>query len=184
MFKRIAVIISVLFMTVGCVSIQVKPPKDPIKVDLTMRLDVYQHVEKDINAIEDMVSGPDKPVGKQSWLPSLVNEAYAEDGFGPDVEEAAAGRKARKAQVMSLLAKGAIGENSRGMLEPGLQGKSDPAAAEVIKAENKDRAIIYRAIARKNGTSYEEVAEMYSKRLQNDAPSGAPIETPSGWQTK
>ena len=36
--------------------------------------------------------------------------------------------------------------------------------------------IIYQAVANKNNTSVEEVQKMYSKRLQNDAPSGTPIE--------
>jgi len=36
-----------VFLTVGCAKVQVQAPKEPIKVDISMRLDVYQHVEKD-----------------------------------------------------------------------------------------------------------------------------------------
>ncbi len=47
---------------------------------------------------------------------------------------------------------------------------------ELIKAENSDRMIIYEAVAKKNGTSVEDVQKLYATRLQNDAPSGTPVE--------
>jgi uncharacterized protein YdbL (DUF1318 family) len=180
MLKRIFAVMCVMLISIGCASVQVKAPKEPIKVDISMRVDVYQHVEKDIDAIENMVSGGGT-VGPQSFLPRFVNDAYADDGFGPDVDEAATRRKDRRSQVVGLLSSGAIGENSRGMLEV---RNSDSAAAEIVSAENSDRSIIYRAIANKNGTSVADVEKLYAKRLQSDAPSGAPIETPGGWQTK
>jgi uncharacterized protein YdbL (DUF1318 family) len=70
------------------------------------------------------------------------------------------------------------------MLEIRNPGNADSAAAEIVNAENSDRAIIYNAIANKNGTSVADVEKLYAKRLQSDAPSGAPIQTESGWQNK
>jgi hypothetical protein len=182
--KRLIAVMCVMLMSVGCASVQVKAPKEPIKVDISMRVDVYQHVEKDIDEIENMVSGSSRPVGPQSFLPRFVNDAYAEEGFGADVDNAAARRRARLNLVVGLLSKGIVGENSRGMLEIRNPGNADSAAAEIVNAENSDRAIIYNAIANKNGTSVADVEKLYAKRLQQDAPSGAPIQTESGWQNK
>ena len=44
----------------GCASVQVNAPKEPIKMDISMRLDVYQHVVKDIDDIESIVAGGGK----------------------------------------------------------------------------------------------------------------------------
>ena len=78
----------------GCARVRVEAPKEPIKVDISMRLDIYQHVEKDIDAIENIVSGPpgeqkaaDK--GKQSFLSYFLETAFAEGSLSPEVEKAA-----------------------------------------------------------------------------------------------
>ena len=44
--KRTFVLMMLCLMVaaVGCAKVQVQAPKEPIKVDITMRLDVYQHV--------------------------------------------------------------------------------------------------------------------------------------------
>jgi uncharacterized protein YdbL (DUF1318 family) len=182
MYKKTLAILCVMFMSIGCASVEVKAPKDPIKVDISMRLDVYQHVENDIDAIENSISGSGKAIGKQSWIPSLVNDAYAEEGFGPEVDSATEGRKSRRGQVMDLLASGVAGEGAGGLLE--IVGIAGAQAREVISAENNDRMAIYKGIARKNGTTIKEVAHLYSKRLQKDAPAGAMIQTADGWIKK
>jgi uncharacterized protein YdbL (DUF1318 family) len=53
-----------------------------------------------------------------------------------------------------------------------------------VNAENSDRMTIYQSVAKKNGSSVEEVQSLYAKRLQADAPAGTPIETESGWIIK
>jgi hypothetical protein len=82
-----------LMAWVGCARVQVRAPKDPIKLDISMRLDVYQHVEKDIDAIENIVSGS----GDQGFLDVFVKEAYAADELSPEVEQAALRRRDRRA---------------------------------------------------------------------------------------
>jgi uncharacterized protein YdbL (DUF1318 family) len=47
---------------------------------------------------------------------------------------------------------------------------------ELIGAENKDRMVIYKALAAKNNTSLEGIQKVYAQRLQDDAPSGTPVE--------
>ena len=80
-----------LGVTIGCAHIKVDAPKEPIKLDVTMRLDIYQHIQSDIDDIENMVSGSGKKAnvkGKQSFLSLLIATAHAEDGLGPKVQEA------------------------------------------------------------------------------------------------
>ena len=166
-----------LLNLMGCARVKVEAPKEPIKVDISMRLDIYQHVEKEINAIEDIVSGSDeKPKAKDdhSLLGYFVNSAYAQENLSPEVEQAALRRKDRRAELTSLESKGAVGEDKSGLVV--LMSKDDLVADKLVKQENSDRMIIYESIARKNGTSVEDVQKLYAKRLQKDAPAGTPIE--------
>ncbi|MDD5073231.1 MAG: DUF1318 domain-containing protein [Candidatus Omnitrophica bacterium] len=175
MKKGIAVLAVSLavFLGTGCMSMQVKAPKEAIKVDVTMRLDVYQHVTSDINAIENAVSGKaaPKPEGGMKLNFLMVN-AYAEESLSPEVQQAAARRKARYAELTSLEEKGVIGENRSGMVE----AKGSGAPADLISAENADRMAIYKEISQKNGAPLGDVQKLYAQRLQNDAPAGTPIE--------
>ncbi len=167
----------------GCARVRMEAPKEPIKLDVTMRVDVYQHVVKDINDIEDAVSGSTskKWPGNQSLMDLIISKAYADEGLGPEVEAAIEGRKARRPQLISLEAKGVIGENRSGLVEVRM---SDPAAQELMQAENDDRMVIYNAIARKNGSTLEDVQKLYAQRLQGDAVAGTPIEEDIGWKIK
>ncbi|MDD5729736.1 MAG: hypothetical protein PHN57_01210, partial [Candidatus Omnitrophica bacterium] len=57
-----------VILVLGCARVRVEAPKEPIKVDISMRLDIYQHVTKDINDIENIVTGSegkDKKAGGQ-----------------------------------------------------------------------------------------------------------------------
>lgn len=176
MKKGIILLMSVVFM-LGCARVRVEAPKEPIKVDISMRLDIYQHVEKDIDAIENIVSGSQespKPNDSQGLLNLLVPGAYAQEGLSPEVEQAALRRKDRRQDLIAWEAKGVIGENKSGLLD--FRGTGSPEAEKLIKDENSDRMVIYQAVASKNGTSVAEVEKLYAKRLQQDAPSGTPIE--------
>lgn len=169
----------------GCARVRVEGPKEAIKVDISMRLDIYQHVEKDIDRIENIVSGgapAAKSFGQKNSQGWFVTPAYAQEGLNPDVEQAALRRKDRKAQLSSLQAGGALGENKSGLIEVRSGGEE---ASSVASAENSDRMIIYQAIAAKNGTGVGEVQALYAKRLQADAPSGTPVESSDGqWTVK
>ncbi len=174
----------VAILAAGCARVQVEAPKDPIKMDITMRLDVYQHVVSDINDIESIVSGkaPAKPADVLAAAFGVGTAYAAEGGLAPEVEAAAYSRRDRRAAVMGLLGSGAVGENNAGLLEV-RGGGSD--AASVTAAENADRLVIYRSIASKNGTSVEEVQKIYAERLRSEAPSGSPVQDPAGrWGSK
>jgi len=177
--KIVYLVLAVLLLSVGCARIKVEAPKEPIKLDISMRLDIYQHVAKDIDAIEDIVSGSGEktPGARQgSMLDILIPNAYAQEALSPEVEQAALNRKARKQELVSLEERGVIGENRIGLAEIKNPEVVDAAAKALIDAENNDRTVIYRAIAAKNGISIKEVQKMYAKKLQDNANSGTQIE--------
>lgn len=185
------ILLLVISFSSGCM--RIGGTKDPIKMDISMRLDIYQHVEKDIDAIESIISGPEdnkKAADEQSFLGIFVSEAYALEGFNPEVEQAALRRKDRLVELSSWEAKGIIGENKKGFVEIRNSQVPDPPLSQIVSAENSDRMIIYRSIAEKNGTLVAEVQKLYAKRLQEKAPSGTPIEVVSQetgiaeWKTK
>lgn len=191
--KKALMFLAVFLLILGCARLEVKGAKEPIKLDISMRLDIYQHVAKDIDSIENMVSGA-KPktavFDKQSLLGYFVAEAYAEEGLGAEVEQAALRRRDRREGLLPLLTQAVIGENKSGLLEIKSSDTQNSSAKQLIQAENSDRMIIYRAVAGKNGISVEEVQKLYAKRLQEDAPAGSPIEVLNqsagtySWQTK
>jgi len=180
MMRTIFLLTLAVILNLGCARVRVEAPKEPIKVDIAMRLDIYQHVQKDIDAIEDIVSGAQnesKPAEKQSLLDHCVNFAYAQEGLSPEVEEAALRRKDRYAQINSWQEKGIVGENKLGLLEVRDKKAVDTQLLEeLIKAENNDRVVIYQSLAKKNNTSLEEIQKIYAERLQRDVPTGTPIE--------
>ena len=175
--KNIYILLAAGILIIGCARVRVEAPKDPIKLDISMRLDIYQHVAKDIDAIEDIVSGNGKkPVsGKEgSMLDIFIKDAYAESSLEPEVEKAAYSRRDRKPQLILLEESGLVGENKLGMVE--IRVSADPSSQVLVDTENNDRITIYKAIAQKNGISIEEVQKMYAKKLQDGAASGTPVE--------
>ncbi|MCK5015047.1 MAG: DUF1318 domain-containing protein [Candidatus Omnitrophica bacterium] len=181
--KTLFVVIVSFILAAGCARVQVAAPKEPIKVDISMRLDVYQHVRENIDEIESIVAGePNEPQSKagQSLLNIFVEEAYAADGLSPEVERAALRRRDRRAQLVSWQVKGVVGENCSGLVEIRDEGAADALVQALVSAENADRMIIYQELAAGNGTSIDEVKRIYAERLQADAASGTPIEVQSG----
>ena len=178
----------VVSFALGCARMQVGGTKEPIKMDISMRLDIYQHVQKDINDIESIVSGSKedkKSDDKHSLLAIFITEAYAQEDLSPEVERAALRRKARLNELSSLEAQGIVGENKNGLVEIRNSQGASSAASQIVADENSDRAVIYQSIAKKNGTSVETVEELYAKRLQADAPIGTPLEAADGaWSIK
>ena len=93
------VLFALIFLAgLGCARVRVEAPKEAIKVDVSMRLDIYQHVEKDIDNIENMVSAKDK----HSLLGLFETKAYADDNLGPQVQQAIERRKDRRADLIAL----------------------------------------------------------------------------------
>jgi uncharacterized protein YdbL (DUF1318 family) len=178
-----------MFVFLGCARLSIDS-KQPIKLDVTMRLDIYQHVSKDVDSIENLISGsasenpPAVPL-KTSLFSIGVETAYAQEDsvFPPDVMQAIESRKERRDKLVALEAQGVIGEDFNGLVA--LKGAGGDVAASVVSEENNDRKKIYGYVAEKNGAGYQETARISARRIQSDAPSGTPVETAAGvWSTK
>jgi len=178
----IALFVSLLIMF-GCARVRVEAPKEPIKLDVSMRIDVYQHVQKDIDAIEDIVSGSagqSAASGPQSRLQFFTGIAYAEEELDPSVKDAALRRKDRLPALQAAMQQGIIGENKSGLVTVVNQAAADASVQSLVNEENNDRMMIYQALAAKNNTSVADIQSVYASRLHNDAPSGAFIEARTG----
>jgi uncharacterized protein YdbL (DUF1318 family) len=166
-------------IALGCARLRVEAPKEPIKVDVSMRIDVYQHIQKDINTIEDIVSGSGGEVsstGQQSMLDLFIVSAYAQEDLDAAIKEAALRRKGRLPELQSLMSQGIIGEDKFGLLEIIKASDASSVTEGLVAAENYDRMLIYKELARKNNTPLGDIQGIYALRLQQDAPSGTPIE--------
>ncbi|MCM8823933.1 MAG: YdbL family protein [Candidatus Omnitrophica bacterium] len=177
--KRKFFIMAILGVFLGCARVRVEAPQQPIKVDITMRLDIYQHVQKDIDSIEDLIKGRgNNSEDNQSFIWKFVPNVYAQESFlvSKEIEGAVLRRKERLKELIPLQSKGIIGENSLGLLELRLPQTPNTSLKELVKSENDDRMIIYSYIAKKDNVPLIEVQKMYALRHQQDAPQGTPIE--------
>jgi uncharacterized protein YdbL (DUF1318 family) len=179
-------VLGFLTVLVGCATVEVKAPKDPIKMDIAMRLDVYQHVVQDVDDIESIVEGRS---GKAATVVSsiggfFVGTAYADDGgLSPDATNAAYRRRDRRDELSSLEVQGVLGEGRSALVV--VRSSGNARAQQVMTDENNDRMIIYRAIAAKNGSSVEDVQKVYAERLRAGVPAGTQVQNADGsWSKK
>jgi hypothetical protein len=84
--------------------------------------------------------------------------------------------------INSLKDKGIVGENNKGYLE--FVGKKKEKA-DVIKAENKDRKLVYKAIAKQQGTTAAVVGKHRAVQIANKAQPGEWLQDAKGkWYQK
>ena len=133
-----------------------KPLKvDPVKVDLNMRVDVYQH--------------PDATAQKRvATVPTA------------ETEDAQTRLRKRMGEIQVLKNNRLVGESHKGLLEirnkpPGEFGEY---AQRLVDAENKDRTAMMQDIAQKKGLAAEEVQRQQAELARNKAFSGEWIEVP------
>jgi uncharacterized protein YdbL (DUF1318 family) len=180
--KKIAIALICAYAVAGCATVSLKSPKDPIKVDISMRVDVYQHVKEDITNIEDIVTGQ-KPVEEMrddsSMLGIFENLAHAQENLSEEIKNAALRRKERRPKIIPSMKEGIVGESGTGLLEIRDYQAADGLIEALVKAETIDRMVICQALAQENNTSIQAVQKVYAQRLQEDAPKGTPVEVES-----
>ena len=104
---------------------------------------------------------------------------------GEDIAMAAAKKRIelRIAEVHALRVAGNAGENNQGLLSP--LGTPTGEGKAVIAAENRDRVLIYTAVAQKTGSTPEMVGAQRAKRIAEIVPRGTKIQDANGtWTTK
>lgn len=104
--------------------------------------------------------------------------ASAQGALAGDIKQR---MKNRLPQIMSLKAKGAIGENNQGFLE--LRGSSGEGGS-VVDAENKDRRTVYGVIAKQQGANPQVVGQRRAAQLAKIAKPGEWIQKPNGQWVK
>ncbi|OGV47565.1 MAG: hypothetical protein A2017_11370 [Lentisphaerae bacterium GWF2_44_16] len=88
----------------------------------------------------------------------------------------------RLPSINALKAKGIIGENSKGFLAFVGQSKEGP---DIVSAENADRAAVYAAIAKQQGTSADMVGSRRAIQIAQNAKPGEWLQDASGkWKKK
>jgi uncharacterized protein YdbL (DUF1318 family) len=166
--KKVFFILSAVAL-ISCAKVNLQTSQ-PLKVDINMRVDVYQHVAKDVESIQDQIYGS---TPKQINAILLMNEAYAQE-YSADVTAAIERRRGRIGTIDKYFAKGYIGENKDAYLQyvaKGLLADLKNTVESIIAEENADRSAIYKAIAQKNGVDVSETAKVFFdddyKRAQN-----------------
>lgn len=105
----------------------------------------------------------------------LIPSAHAQD--------TRARMKQRIPQIAELKKSGVIGEDSKGYLAF-VNGRGNPQADAVVKAENADRKTVYAYIAKKENVSVDVVASQRAAKLAQIAKSGEYIQKNGKWVRK
>lgn len=118
-------------------------------------------------------------------MPVCFATSYDYKTMTPDIEKALKNRQARYYQLQNLKQEGVIGENNKGYVT---NLKDNATAAEVTTAENRDRRVLYEALAEQNklgSTGLLEVQRAFAEVQQEKAGPGDMIQTASGtWKKK
>ena len=167
--KKITALVAVL-VALGCARVNLQTEK-PLKVDINMRVDVYQHVVKEAASIEDQVYGSSE---KKLNLLLRMDEAYAQES-GSDLDNAIQLRRARASTIEGYFDKGYVGENKDALLElkdQSLASDLSTAVQSMIAEENRDRDIIYKATAQKNSADLARTRQIFFDDHYKRASSG------------
>ena len=104
----------------------------------------------------------------------LVSTAFA------DMKQSLNNMKKRLPQVIALKKAQALGEDNKGFLVA-LKGNAQAVAA----AENKDRTVVYSAVAKKHGISVVQVGKQRAIQIHQKAAKGTMLQDGSGkWRAK
>jgi uncharacterized protein YdbL (DUF1318 family) len=112
-------------------------------------------------------------------LAALSVLLLAQAGLADDIKDR---MKARLPVINELKAQGLIGENNQGYLE--FRSGQKPEA-DVVQAENTDRAAVYKAIAQRQNTTPDFVGQARAAQIAEKEPGGFWIQDPGGaWKQK
>ena len=86
----------------------------------------------------------------------------------------------RKPKIETLKKAGTVGENKDGYLEAMKDAKLEDADKKLLEDENKDRKVVYAAIAKKEGSTVDKVGELRAKQIRSKAAEGEFIQGEDG----
>jgi len=208
--KKLTVLLAVaafaLLLALSCEQVITQDKPLEVKVDVNVRIDVYQHAVD----VVDYISGesetlPDieadtksKPTGmleKAIDLAFSVKTVYAaETSNNPYFKEIVQSMKKRYSEIQNYKQDGSMGENHKGLLSmrDSEKMKTDAAYAakveKLLKEENQDREQLYRLDAKLKNTPYEKIVKLYATLWADKAQKGQWIEVEKDgqwvWQEK
>lgn len=116
---------------------------------------------------------------------SAVAQEYSIKQMTPEISRALENRRDRYDRLEELKKEGAVGENNRGYVEVLAGGRQ---AAPLVETENKDRKVIYQAIAEQNAlgaNALTTVEKVFAQVQHEKAAPGTKVQTEDGrWITK
>jgi uncharacterized protein YdbL (DUF1318 family) len=124
------------------------------------------------------------------WLGPAVAEAQVPEIKirTPEIMAAIQSRSARYGELGGLLAKGCIGENNQGLVEPRPGTGCPPGVAALVAAENRDRTFIYQTLMQQNNMPPSELPRVqagFARANRDKAPPGTWVQNPDGqWVRK
>ena len=125
-------------------------------------------------------------VGAVFFMPtsSSAQANYDLKEMTPEVQLALDNRRDHFEQLKELKMQGIIGENNRGYVD---LLKENPVAKALVEKENKDRRVIYSAIAEQNNLAgaLRTIEGVFAQVQRDKAASGEKIQNENGeWTTK
>ena len=171
---------------------------DPIvvKVDVNVRIDVYQHAVETL----DFISGESEAlpeVGTETdtetpdtgkleevfdWVFGVGTAYAAETPAAQRQQQLLKSMKSRFAKIQQYKTDGSVGENHKGKLSvrDSAKMKSDAGYAgkvkKAVKDENRDREEFYRLNAKLQNTPHAKIVDLYAKLRVKRAKGGEWIE--------
>jgi len=200
MRTTLCAVMAMVFLLAGgvhCTRHEVEVDVKPIKIEATIRLDIYHHLaemEDEIDNAARKKKGGEKAKAATTgwfWLPTLGTPVYADDGAPSDSEAKAAKerRKGRATSVKGMKKAGTVGENRNGYLAHPPRARPTDAARALVAAENADRRIIYRRMAAAKQVPLAAVEQIAGEMRRRRAKKGDWVETPGAggawsWEKK
>ncbi len=115
-------------------------------------------------------------------LVGLLSAGVVAAGAAEDLGAVKARLAQRLGSLDQLKSSGAIGETNSGLVD--LRAAS-PAAGDLVAAENRDRGIVYAAIAQQTGSTVETVGRARAKQIAAASAPGVWVQRESGeWYKK
>lgn len=115
-------------------------------------------------------------------LVGLLSAGVVAAGAAEDLGAVKARLAQRLGSLDQLKSSGAVGETNRGLVD--LRAAS-PAAGDLVAAENRDRGIVYAAIAQQTGSTVETVGRARAKQIAAASAPGVWVQRESGeWYKK
>ena len=91
--------------------------------------------------------------------------------------------QSRQGDLASLKDRGVLGENNRGYVE--LRGADTAGAGRLASDENRDREVLYSVVAKRTGTSTEQVGRARAREIAQSSRPGVWVQDDSGrWAKK